>query len=253
MISESEFIKCEINDFNYDNIYDKSNKFDEEVSNKEILIKNSLFPKSELREIEQYFFTDKVLNDLTTALEYQDNILCLCTPAVADYFFYKRSKVVLLLDIDDRFNYLPGFKKFDMLKIDSNENLTSIIDLKEPLQLIFIDPPFFKINLIDIFNCIEYLSKGNKSIKLLFAFVIREERALLNVFKDYNLKLTKFKLEYKYVDATKWSNYGLYSNFETGKIKFCKNDKISTNKIKNINKSNNINKINNKNFKKKNI
>ena len=40
------------------------------------------------------------------------------------------------------------------------------------------------------------------------------------MFKEYGLKLTKFKLEYDKVDPSKWNNYGIYANFETGRIKF---------------------------------
>ena len=61
-----------------------------------------------------------------------------------------------------------------------------------------------------------------KNVKIIFAFVQREERALFTIFKSYNLKSTKFKLEYQSVDSTKWGNYGLYSNYEFSKIKFYK-------------------------------
>ena len=61
--------------------------------------------------------------------------------------------------------------------------------------------------------------------KIIFAFVIREEKNMLYIFKDYGLKLTKFQLEYQKVDKSKWNNYGIYSNFESGKIKFVKKNK----------------------------
>lgn len=48
---------------------------------------------------------------------------------------------------------------------------------------------------------------------------------MLYIFKDYGLKLTKFQLEYQKVDKSKWNNYGIYSNFESGKIKFVKKNK----------------------------
>jgi hypothetical protein len=95
-------------------------------------------------------------------------------------------------------------------------------------NLIIIDPPNFKMNLLDLYNCVEFLTKGDKSAKILFAFVQREERALLNIFKAYHLQRTKFKLEYRHVDFTKWDNYALYANCEFIKIKFLKN-KAKTN------------------------
>lgn len=173
-------------------------------------------PDSELREWEQYFFTENVLRDLVNVLEYEKNIICLCTPAVADSFLTLKNKIVTCLDLDERFSYLPGYIKYNVL--DPKE-----LDITP--DLIIVDPPFFKINLVDLYNCIEILTRKNKQTKIIFAFVIREEKSLLNIFKEYKLQYTKFKLEYRYVDATKWDNYGLYSNCEFSKIKFLKKNK----------------------------
>jgi hypothetical protein len=93
------------------------------------------------------------------------------------------------------------------------------------------------MSLIDLYNCVEFLTKGDKSTKILFAFVHREERGLLAIFKSYNLQLTKFKLEYTHVDQTKWDNYSLYSNCEFNKIKFFKNKQVKANKESQNNQS----------------
>ena len=69
----------------------------------------------------------------------------------------------------------------------------------------------------------EYINNNELLSKIVFAFVIREAKAMLSIFKDYKLRFTKFNVEYENVDKGKWSNYGLYSNFESGKIKFIKN------------------------------
>lgn len=177
--------------------------------------KKNLFPETELREYEQYFFTENVLVQLTDSLQYERNILCLCTPAVADAFWRLKQKSVLCLDIDDRFNYLPNFKHCDITKI----NELPIEDDYVP-DLIIVDPPFFKMKLVDLYNCIEKITKGNKTTKIALAFVRREEKALLSIFKSYNLKITKFNLEYENVEKGKWMNYGIYANFECGKIKY---------------------------------
>ena len=201
----------------------------EEVNSNELKMGNyvDLLPKTELREIEQYFFTENVISNIVEALDYEDNIICLGTPAVANGFYQLKNKNVLCLDIDDRFSYLPGYRKFDILNPD-----VSLIDY--PPNVLIIDPPFFKLNLVDLYNCVEVITKGNKKTKILFAFVQREERALLSIFKAYNLQLTKFKLEYKYVEENRWSNYVLYSNCEFNKIKFSKINKSSNNTIKKI-------------------
>lgn len=181
------------------------------------------FPKTELREVEQYFFSEDVVRNLVDALEFEKNLVCLGTPAVAHGFWQYKQRNVLLLDIDRRFDYLPGYKYFDILS-------PSEIDIKP--NIIIIDPPFFKMNLNDLFKCVDFLSKADRNTKILFVFVQREEKALLNIFKLYNLKLTKFKMEYRYVDPSKWSNYKLYSNSEFNKIKFFKDEKTKTTTIK---------------------
>ena len=186
-----------------------------EYINQQEQTNESKFPKTELREYEQYFFTESVLVQLTESLKYFNNVLCLCTPAVADAFYRLHSKEVLCFDIDERFSYLPNFKQCDITKLDS----IPIADDYIP-DVIIVDPPFFKMNLFDLFKCIEFITKGNKKTKIVFAFVIREEKNLLWMFKEYGLKLTKFKLEYDKVDPSKWNNYGIYANFETGRIKF---------------------------------
>ncbi len=176
-------------------------------------------PKIELREIEQYFFSDNVLENLVNSLYYEDNIACLCTPAVADAFFRLKQKEVICLDLDKRFNYLRLFQHYDLLKP---------LEITTKPNLMIIDPPFFKVNLYDLYKCVECLTKSDKSTKLLIAYVHREERALLSIFKSYGLKLTKFKLEYRNVEPSKWDNYAMYANFECNKIKFFDKKKKST-------------------------
>lgn len=199
------------------------------------------FPTQEIKEWEQYFFTEKVLIDIVEALEYEENILCLCTPAVADAFWRIKQKKIMCLDIDKRFEYLPGFVYFDLLKPHK-------INFKP--DVIIIDPPFFKVNLLDLYNTIDFLTDKDKSTKLIFAFVKREQKFLLYNFESYNLQLTKYKLEYRSVDATKWDNYGIYANYEFKKMKFVDKksnkekpaNKQLTSKIKaNPNSNSNIN------------
>jgi hypothetical protein len=226
---------------------------------------NTPFPQTELREIEQYFFSENVIRNIVEALEYEENIICLGTPAVADGFYKFKNRNVLCLDVDTRFNYLPGFRYFDMLRPteiyqnENSENLQISENFEENLEIknnksqqvckpnvLIIDPPFFKMNLLDLYNCVEFLTKGDKSSKIIFAFVHREERALLNIFKAYHLQLTKFKLEYRHVDPTKWDNYALYSNCEFSKIKFVKNKSLPGVGVNENHNKNNKNFIKNK-------
>ena len=106
----------------------------------------------ENKELEQYFFTEKVLDQITNTFQYEDNVLCLCTPSVADAF-WKKNKEVICIDVDNRFNYLPKFINCDITKEE--------IKLPDDFvpNLIIVDPPFFKMKLIDLYNCIEKITK----------------------------------------------------------------------------------------------
>eukprot|EP01034_Spumella_vulgaris_P029174 gene29174-36176_t len=53
----------------------------------------------------------------------------------------------------------------------------------------------------------------------MIGFLKREERQLLEVFRDFNLKQTNFQLEYATVKPNKWKNYALYSNVDLPGIK----------------------------------
>ena len=81
----------------------------------------------------------------------------------------------------------------------------------------------------------EKITKQNKKTKIAIGYIIREEKTLLTCFKEYNLQMTKFKMEYRTVDQTKWNNYAMYTNFEDGKLKYTfKKRKKIINKIINI-------------------
>jgi len=76
----------------------------------------------ERRDLEQYFFTKEMIDKYITSLmmRYQDkeNIekkLCLiCCPSLATAFYERHDIHVSCLDIDTRFQNLPGFKYFDL-------------------------------------------------------------------------------------------------------------------------------------------
>ena len=170
--------------------------------------------KEKKKEQEQYFFTDKVLEQIIKSFQYFENIVCICAPTLADAFWRFLKKDVYCIDIDDRFNYLPKFIHCNITK----DEIKFPNDFKP--DLIIVDPPFFGLNLKDLLNFVNKVSKNDNKIKLAIGYLIREEKNLLITFKDYNLQMTKFNMEYRTVDQTKWKNYGMYTNFECGKFKF---------------------------------
>ncbi|XP_024537165.1 uncharacterized protein LOC112348574 [Selaginella moellendorffii] len=170
----------------------------------------------ERHDLEQYFWTEATVKRLTQALEgiKEGEICCLTTPSLAHAFYFQHQRTELLLDVDTRFRYLPGFRYFDLRMPAS---LGSERD--HPMSVIVFDPPFFYIPLEVLFEAVTSITKNRANCKLVLGFLRREEAALLRVFKSFGLKPTKFVLEYATVKPNKWRNYTLYSNVDLPCIK----------------------------------
>lgn len=164
----------------------------------------------ERHDLEQYFWSEKTVQGLQQALEYQEDVCCLTTPSLA-HAWHIDGREEVLLDIDDRFDYLPRFRLFDLR--------APVPDPEEDFSAIVIDPPFFYIPMKQIRDAVLTVSGGRTDVPLLIGFLIREEAQLLEAFKEFGLKKTKFPLEYATVKPNKWANYALYSNVDLPGIK----------------------------------
>ena len=86
--------------------------------------------------------------------------------------------------------------------------------------MIVMDPPFFYIPMDKIYESVMFVCGGDiENTKLLIGFLIREEKLLLETFKAFKLRKTKFGLEYATVKPNKWQNYVMYSNIDLPGIK----------------------------------
>jgi hypothetical protein len=159
----------------------------------------------ERTDLEQYFWTANTVDRLVDSLEHISDCCCLTTPSLG-HGFHVRGREEVVLDIDERFSYLPKFRFFDILSPTSQE---------EDFRIIIMDPPFFYIPMEVIYDAVMVLTNGNaRHTKLMIGFLRREEKHLLEVFKDFDLRPTNFKLEYATVKPNKWKNYSLYSNVD---------------------------------------
>jgi hypothetical protein len=131
------------------------------------------------------------------------------------YFVQDPEQVVSLLDIDRCFSYLPGFQYWD---IRHPEPLADH-NCKTNFRVVVFDPPFFYIPMEELHRAVLEVCKGDTKTWLLIGFLVREERNLLNTFKEFKLMKTKFVLEYATVKPNKWRNYALYSNVDLPGIK----------------------------------
>lgn len=162
-------------------------------------------------DLEQYFWTEDTVQRLIKSLEFMPDCCCLTTPSLG-VGFYQQGREEVVLDIDDRFAYLPRFRYFD-IRYPTNTNLT------ENFRIIVMDPPFFYISMDQLYQAVMTITKDRTDIKLMIGFLKREEKALLEAFKAFNLRETNFPLEYATVRPNKWRNYALYSNIDLPGIK----------------------------------
>ena len=166
----------------------------------------------EKHELEQYFWTSKIVRTILDATQYlYSECCCLATPSLA-HLYHESGNDQVLLDIDIRFNYLPRFERFDIISPHSPNGAGNF-------EILVIDPPFCGITTDQLYKATERITGGNHNTKIIIAYLIRYEHALLKSFKSYGISETATKLEYAGVKANKWGNFALYSNVDLPGIK----------------------------------
>lgn len=100
----------------------------------------------ERRDLEQYFFTKNVIENLMNSFimavdqpeELEKKLCLICAPSLAKAFYDTHGLKITICDIDERFKDLPGFHYYDLQdpKPFANE-----------FEYILFDPPFFYISL----------------------------------------------------------------------------------------------------------
>lgn len=165
----------------------------------------------ENHEYEQFFWTQNVVDKLRNACEYQfvEETCCLTTPSLA-HSFHENNREEVLLDIDKRFAYLPKYKYYDVRFPQK---------LNESFKLLVLDPPFYVVPIEQFRVAVDLLTNKNYDTKIIIGFLKREEKRLIQAFKDYGIKKTGFKLEYASIKHNKWDNFALYSNVDLPGVK----------------------------------
>ena len=185
------------------------NMFIEEIQ-KDVFGNNLKEKKS---EYEQFFWTRNTVNKLMESLKYTFDRCCLTTPSLA-HAWYEVGEHEVLLDIDRRFDYLPKFKYYDVC------NPTAItIEGSDKFRIIILDPPYFVVPIEQFRVAVDKITNKDYSTKILLGFLKREEKRLMSAFDDYNLKPTRFPLEYASIKPSKWGNFCLYSNIDLPLVK----------------------------------
>lgn len=161
----------------------------------------------ENHEIEQYFWTSGVVRKLLDATQYAyTECCCFTTPSMA-HAYHEAGREQTLLDIDTRFDYLPRFERFDILDPHTPEGAGKF-------QVLVIDPPFFGITTQQLVDATDRVTRGDHSTKIIIAYLVRYERALLTAFAKYGISETTTPLEYVGIKPNKWKNFALYANVD---------------------------------------
>ena len=164
---------------------------------------------TEKRELEQFFWTSKTVKDLLNACKYITNTCCFTTPSLA-VGFREIGRDEKLLDIDERFSYMPRFEKFDIKNPHS---------IDETFNILVIDPPFFNVTTKDLFEATNIITNNDYSTNIIIAYLKRFEFALLETFKLYGISETNLMPQYAHIKENKWQNFKIYSNIDLPNMK----------------------------------
>lgn len=163
-------------------------------------------------DLEQYFWTKKIVQRILNATQWTyTECCCFTTPSLAQAY-HETGNEQALLDIDERFEYLPRFERFDITDPHSPAGAGSF-------QILVIDPPFFGITVQQLYDATELITEGNGDTKIVIGYLTRMEHALLKTFRKYGISETSASLEYAGIKPNKWKNFTLYSNVDLPGIK----------------------------------
>lgn len=161
---------------------------------------------------EQYFFDEATVEQLADVVQSFENPCCLCAPMLGKALV-ERGVSVHILDIDERFATLPGFRHYDISQPEW---------LGEPFGLILCDPPFFNVSLSQLFAAIRMLSRNDFRQPLMVSYLTRREASLLRAFSDFKLKPTGYLPRYQTVQASPKNEIAFYSNVEEALLRALK-------------------------------
>lgn len=154
---------------------------------------------------EQYFFTQGTAGVLSVLLEKYERPVVLCAPMLGK-LMAEQGRKVTILDIDDRFANVPGFRHWDLQRPGALEF--------EP-DVIFCDPPFYTVKLDRLYRAITTLTRGAVETPLMLSWLARREAALLGTFAKFGLRETGYFP--RYVSVPSGVRIQVYSNVKSGR------------------------------------
>src|SRR5262245_58164630 len=119
---------------------------------------------------EQYFFARPTLERLSLLVEGYHHPVLLCCPMVGRHLWEEHKRAVTVLDVDERFSFLPGFVSWD---------LYHPTPLPFVPDLLVIDPPFHMVRLDQLFLAIRTLVHGQMGLPMLITSLPERVDALV--------------------------------------------------------------------------
>ncbi|MGI9519750.1 MAG: hypothetical protein ACR2NP_22035 [Pirellulaceae bacterium] len=156
----------------------------------------------ERHENEQYFFDQPTLDHLASFVERFESPCCLCCPLLGKQLT-QRGVSTAILDVDDRFADLPGFRRYDIYRPQW---------LGEEYDLIICDPPFFNVSLSQLFAAIRLLARHDFSQPMLVSYLQRRSSAILGTFAPFNLEASGYCPAYRTVRELEKNRIEFFGN-----------------------------------------
>ena len=138
-----------------------------------------MIPENHARE--QYFFAPETLDALVALARPYDAVCCLCCPTLGAALAEAGRPAAAVLDLDERFRAVPGFRRWDLARPEH---------LPQRFGLIVCDPPFFSVGLRQLAAAIRLLADHDPGQPLLVSYLVRRERQLLSALRTFDLHRT---------------------------------------------------------------
>jgi hypothetical protein len=158
----------------------------------------------ELLNKERYFFSRHSVDRIADLLQRFDRPCVLCAPTVGAEL-ESRGVDAVTLDVDERFQSLRGFRRWDLRRPQW---------IASRFGVIFCDPPFFNVTLNRLFRALGVLAQFDFSRPLAVSYPTRRREALLSTFAPFGLRETDIELDYPGVDKCEKNEIRLFTNFK---------------------------------------
>ena len=163
----------------------------------------------ELHQYEQYFFDKRTNEIMAEFLRQWSPLCCLCTPLTGS-LLAEQGHACTILDRDQRFADRAGYRDY---------NLYRPTRLEERFELIFCDPPFFKLSLSQLFKALRELAHYDLNQKLLIAYLYRRRHAVEGALAPFGVKCTAYRLGYQTVqDLDGRNEIRIFSNLPESEL-----------------------------------